>query len=90
MDIWATDQLLPFQEYLASQPSRFGPKLLEDRWPELLNVRQLFPLLAILSVDSSERLRFEVKAITQEKIADPEGRVFQPPPDYRQVEPLPF
>ncbi len=91
MEIWATDQLLPFQEYLANQPSRFGPKLLEDRWPELLNVRQLFPLLAILSVDhGSERLRFEVKAITQEKIADPEGRVFQPPPEYRQVEPRPF
>lgn len=91
MEIWATAKLFPFQPWLQNQPPRFGPRLLEERWPELLKAKKLFPLLATLKFDSgAERLRFEVKATKPEKIADPDGSLFQPPPDYQEIAPLPF
>ena len=91
MEIWATAKLLPFQPWLPNQPPRFGPRLLEERWPELLKAKKLFPLLATLKFDSgAERLRFEVKTIKPEKITDPDGSLFQPPPDYQEIAPLPF
>ena len=37
-----------------------------------------------------ERLRFEVKTITPEKITDPHGHLFQPPADYHELDPLPL
>ncbi len=53
--------------------------------------RKLFPLLATLKfANGPERLRFEVTTITPEKIADPDGQLFQPPADYHQLDPLPF
>jgi len=100
MEIWATDQLLPFQPYLPSQPPRFGPRMVEEQWSELLRARKLFPLLAVLRQERSastpggtpvagpERLRFEVKSVTPGKITD--DALFQPPPDYQEVRPLPF
>ena len=101
MDIWATDQLLPFQAYLQNQPHRFGPHMIEEQWAGLLKAKQLFPLLAVLRFDrpvapgsneppapGPERLRFEVTAITTEKITD--ATLFQPPPDYQEIQPLPF
>ncbi len=91
MEIWATDTLLPFQPWLASQPPRFGPRMIEEEWGELLKQQKLFPLRAILKFDPGpERLRFEVKTITPEQIKDPEGLLFHPPPDYQEIEPLPF
>jgi len=91
MEIWATDQLLPYQPRQQNQPPRFGPRMLEEQWPELLKARNLFPLLATLKFDSGpERLRFEVNTIRPEEIADPDGRLFQPPADYHQLDPLPF
>jgi len=89
--IWATDQLLPFRPWLQTQPPRLRPPLIEEQWGDLLRDRKLFPLLAILKFeDGAEHLRFEVKAITPEKIADPDGALFQPPPDYREVQPMFF
>jgi hypothetical protein len=38
--------------------------------------------------DMPERLRFEVKSVTPEKI--PDGTLFQPPPGYQAIQPLPF
>jgi hypothetical protein len=91
LEIWATDTLLPFQAWLANQPHRFGPRQIEEQWPELLKARKLFPLRASLKFGNDpERLCFEVKAITPEKIEDRDGALFQPPPDYHELEPLPF
>jgi len=91
MEVWATEQLLPYQPYVQNQSRRFGPRRLEERWPELFTARKLFPLLVTLRYDSgNERFRFEVKSITPDKTADPEGKLFQPPPNYREIQPLPF
>jgi len=91
MEIWATDQLPPFQAWLHNQPPRFGPRGIEVQWGDLLKARKLFPLLAVLKFDNdAERLRFEVRSITSEKTPDPDGKLFQPPPDYHELEPLPF
>lgn len=101
MEIWATDKLLPFEPYLQNQPHRFGPRMIEDQWGQLLKAKKLFPLLAVLrferpspSADGTppapgpERMHFEVKSITPEKIED--SALFQPPPDYHELAPMPF
>jgi hypothetical protein len=91
MEIWATDKLLAFQPWLANQPPRFGPRMIEEQWGELLKAKKLFPLRAVLKFENGpERLRFEVKAIAPERVEDRGGRLFQPPPDYHEIEPLPF
>jgi hypothetical protein len=91
MEIWATDQLLPFQAWQQNQPSRFGPRLMEEQWAELVKAKKLFPLMATLKFENGpERLRFAVTAIKPEKITDPDGQLFQPPADYHQLDPLPF
>jgi hypothetical protein len=91
MEIWATDQLLPFQPYLANQPHRFGPRGIEEEWPQLLQAKKLFPVLVVLkSENGPERLRFELKTIKPEQIADPDGSLFEPPSGYREIRPLSF
>lgn len=91
MEIWATDQLPPFQAWQPNQPHRLGPRMVEEEWAQLLKARKLFPLLAVLkSGNGGERLRFEVKAVKPERIEDQDGALFQPPEDYREIEPLPF
>ena len=91
MAIWATDKLLPFQPWLPNQPASFGPRMMEERWGELLKEKKLFPLSATLKFESGpERLRFEVKSIKPEKITEVDTAVFQPPPDYHEMRPLPF
>ncbi len=83
MQIWATDQLFPFQALLLGQPHRSGPRMIEEEWGELLKAGKLFPLLAILRVDNGpERYRFEVKAIRPEHVTDDDGKLFQTPPNY--------
>jgi hypothetical protein len=99
--IWATDKLPAFQSYLATQQQRFGPRMLEDQWGDLLKAKKLFPLLAVLKFERSpaqpgqqsqtagpDRMRFEVKSITPEKITD--ESLFRPPPDYQEVQPVSF
>ena len=79
------------QPYLQNQPHRFGPRLIEEQWPETMKAKKLFPLLAIIKFENGpERMHFEVKTIAPEKIEDRDGKLFQPPPDYREIEPLPF
>ena len=91
MAIWATDKLLPYQPWQQNQPPRFGPRMIEEQWSELVKNRKLFPLLVTLRLDAGpERFRFEVKAVKAERIADPDGKLFQPPSDYHEIEPLPF
>ena len=91
MEIWATDKLLPYQPWQQNQPPRFGPRMIEEQWAELLKARKLFPLLASLKfANGPERLRFEVTTIAPEKIADPDGQLFQPPAGYHELDPLPF
>jgi hypothetical protein len=91
LEVWATDQLLPYQPYLQNQPHRFGPQRIEEQWPGMLTSRKLFPLLASLRYDNgAERFRFEVQSVTPDKITDPDGKLFQPPTDYHEIQPLPF
>jgi hypothetical protein len=91
MEIWATDKLLPFQPWLASQPPRFGPRRIEEQWVELVKARKLFPLRAVLKFENGpERLRFEVTAIEPGKIDPLDAALFQPPPGYQEIQPLPF
>jgi hypothetical protein len=89
LEVWATDKLFAYRAWLRNQPSRFGPRMLEDQWPALLESHKLFPLRAIVRFDhGAERFRFEVKSVTPEKITD--EKLFQPPADYHEFEPLPF
>lgn len=103
MEIWATEQLFPFHPYLQNQPHRFSPRMIEEQWGEMLKAEKLFPLLAVLKFDPGpaqtnsppinlpERMRFEVKTFTPGKIKkDDAEKLFQPPPDYQEIEPLPF
>ncbi len=91
LEIWATDQLLPFQPYLASQPHRFLPQMIEEQWPKLVTERKLFPLRAILRYDNgAERFRFEVKSVKAEKLKPEDASLFEPPADYAEIQPLPF
>jgi hypothetical protein len=91
LEIWATDQLFPYQRYVRSQSRHFGARGLDEQWPELLKRRQLFPLLAILKFEKGpERFRFEVKAVTPAKLTEAEAKEFEPPPGYHEIQPLPF
>ncbi len=91
MEIWATEQLFPFEPYSQNQPSRFGPRMIEEQWGALLAEKKLFPLLATLKFDNGqERFRFQVKSVTPQKLSDEDVKLFQPPPDYQEIQPLPF
>jgi hypothetical protein len=92
MEIWATDRLMAFQPYLPNQPHRFGPKMMEEQWGDLLKAKKLFPLLVILKFENGpERMRFEVKSVTPEKIKKEQAeQLFRPPPEYQEIQPLPF
>jgi Domain of unknown function (DUF4412) len=91
MEIWATDKLFPFQPYMQNQPRRFRPRMIEEQWGDLLKAKKLFPLLAVLKFDNgTERFRFEIKSITPQKLKDEDMKLFQPPSDYFEIQPLPF
>jgi len=91
MEIWATRSLLPFQNYVRNQPPRFGPRMLEERWAGLLTEKKLFPLRASLRFENGpERFRFEVQAITPQKLKPEDAALFLPPQGYFEIQPLPF
>jgi hypothetical protein len=91
MEIWATDQLVPFQPYVQNQPHRFGPRMIEQQWGDLLKAKKLFPLLATLKFDNgAERFRFEVTSVTPQKLTAADARQFQSPTNYFEIQPLPF
>jgi hypothetical protein len=86
MEIWATEQLVPFQAYLPHQPPGFGPPMIEDQWSGLLSAKKLFPLRAVLTADNGvERYRFEVQSITPAHLSKEEAQGFQPPEGYVQI-----
>src|SRR5208282_868650 len=91
MEIWATDLLFPFQPYIQNQPHRFGPRMIEEQWGDLLKAKHLFPLRASLRFDNgAERFRFEVQSVTPQKLTDDDAKLFQPPTNYFEIQPLPF
>jgi hypothetical protein len=91
MEIWATDQLFPFQFYVQNQPHRFGPRGIEEQWPGLVTAKKLFPLLATLKFDNgAERFRFEVTSVTPQKLTEEDAGLFQPPAGWFEIQPLPF
>jgi Domain of unknown function (DUF4412) len=91
LEIWATDQLTPYQPYLTMQPHQIGPSSLEEKWAGLLARRKLFPLLVTMRIDKGpERLRFKVTSIMPQKLTADDTGLFQPPPGYNEMQPLPF
>jgi hypothetical protein len=91
MEIWATDQLFPYQPYVLNQPNRFGPRMIEEQWAALVTAKKLFPLLASLHPERGpERYRFEVQAINPQPLNDADLKLFQPPDGYFEIQPLPF
>ncbi len=91
MGIWATRQLLPFQDYVRNQPPRSGPRLIEQSWARLLTAKKLFPLRASLRFENGpERFRFEVLSVTPQTLKAEEADFFLPPEGYIEIEPLPF
>ena len=91
MEIWATDQIGPFQGYLAFQPRGFGPLMIEERWSATVAARKLFPLLATLRMDNgAERYRFEVLSIKPAKLTEEQINKFKVPPDYAEIMARPF
>jgi len=91
MMVWATDQLLPFQPYLKNQPHHFRPQRLEERWGDLVKAHNLFPLLATLKFDNGiERLRFEVTSVAPQALSNDETNCFETPPEYVEIQPLPY
>ena len=91
LEIWATEQLFPYQPYLQNQPHRFGPQRIEEQWPGMLTSRKLFPLLAGLRYDNgAERFHFEVQSVTPQTLTDKDAKLFQPPEGWFEIQPLPF
>jgi hypothetical protein len=92
MEIWATDQLPPYAPYLSNQPHRTGARQLQEQWPGLMAERKLFPMIVSRRFGSGpERLlTFEVTSVRTNKVVEPDEKLFEPPPGYREVRPLPF
>ena len=91
MTIWATDGLLPFQNYQPAEPHRFGPPMIEEQWGKLFTEKKLFPLLAVLRAPNGmERYHFEVQSIQPATLGTNEYKRFQPPADYVELHPHPF
>lgn len=89
MEIWATEEVFPFQRWRIREPfPRFGPPILEEDWSDLLRKNNLFPMFARVTDPSGrETYRFEVKSISEEAVADPDGQLFSLPPNYRELRP---
>ena len=92
MEIWATDQLVPFHPWLQDPPPRHpGPQVMEEHWGELLQARKLFPLRIEVRNEEGHSVPFEFKVLSiTPRQFDPEEKRFRPPPDYHELEPPPF
>src|SRR4029077_14289792 len=91
-EIWAMNDsaLFPFgliqRDYLGR---RFGPQMIEEQWPDLLQKKSLFPLEATLKMEpgGQERLSFKVYQIEKRKINPPEAdKLFGPPEKYIEIQ----
>jgi len=91
MEIWAAQTNLPFAQYLPNQPTRFGPRMIEEQWAGFVAAKRLFPFRAVLKFENGpERLRYEVRSITPQKPEEQSDDLFRPPADYHQIDSLPF
>jgi hypothetical protein len=91
MAIWATGKFFPFEPYMRSQPHRFTPPSIEQRWAKLVKEKRLFPLLATLKFNNgAERFRFEVNSIVMAKINGDADNLFKAPANYSEVPPQQF
>ncbi len=91
MEIWAVQTNLPFAPWQQNQRPRFGPRLLEEQWADLVAEKKLFPVLAVLKFENGpERLRYEVQTVTPQKPDTQPAELFTPPAEYQFIEPLPF
>src|SRR5262249_4864160 len=80
LEIWATDELFPYQPYVKNQPHPFGAQRIEDQWSAMLTSRKLFPLLARLHYDKGvESFRFEVQSVAPQKLKAEDAELFEPP-----------
>ncbi|MFL5236548.1 MAG: DUF4412 domain-containing protein [Rhizomicrobium sp.] len=94
MEIWATSDatLFPFRLPQSSyHPRHFGPVMLEEEWPELLQKKSLFPLEATLRTAETNqaRLSFKVEKIDQARIDPAKADALFKPPDNYQESPAP-
>jgi hypothetical protein len=65
--------------------------MMEERWGGLLAAKKLFPLRAVLLFDNNtEHFRFEVTSVKPGKLTDENAGLFQPPPGWFEIQPLPF
>jgi hypothetical protein len=88
--VWATVELVPFQNYRRDASPHYGPRLLEEEWAEQLAEEKIFPLRAVLHDETpNERFRFEVKSIRPAKVekAEEKEKLFRPPADYSEIQP---
>ena len=88
-EIWATDDsaLFPFRLLQRDYMRRhFGPQMLEEQWPELLQKKSLFPLEAMLRMEPNgqERISFKVDKIEKKRIEDAVA-LFSPPKDFSEI-----
>ena len=87
MEVWATDQLVPFHPWQPNIPPRDFTvrRSVDEHWEKLLQERKLFPLLATLKNESGQAIPFEYKVtvITPEKGTD--DSIFHPPADYHEI-----
>jgi hypothetical protein len=83
--------LFPFQNYLAMQPHRFVPPMIEQQWARLVTAKKLFPLSAVLQTRKGvEQYRFEVRSVTPHPLTAAETNGFDPPQNYVELQPRPF
>jgi len=93
MEIWATDQLMPFHPWLQDPPPRHhGPQMMEESWADMLQARKLFPMFVQMKNESGETLpfSFKVMSVAPKHLGAQGAGLFQPPADYHELEPPPF
>lgn len=93
MEIWATDQLMPFHRWLPDPPPRHhGPTRLEESWGNLLQARKLFPMLIQMKNEDGKSLLFTFKVISvvPKHLGAEEAKLLQPPTDYHELAPPRF
>ena len=87
-EIWATGDAALFPFHLIERDAvngRFGPRMLEEEWVELLRAKSLFPLEASLRMNDvkTEQLSFKIDKIEKRKTA--EDAPFRPPEGYQEM-----